>query len=298
MATFTTYTDVPDFLQNATAHIETATLVGGNTVLTSAVTAGATSLPVQSVSGFPSSGTATVWLFDGAASERVTASVIGGALSVPAGVVATHASGIAVVSAGSAGCLADVIVRASRDIESHCRQGQDGGTDRSLFAITRTEVLRGPSVRAAWDSDGTLVLRPWHFPVGMVTAVQVRFGSNAPVSVALAAPVLTDGRLIELPLQQNLPLPNDGGDIIALRQSWFTATVTYTAGPCVGGAVPDDIRQACHLLVADILAERRNPEGAAEVQLGKARYAFRLRGDGWTSALREHAYELLQPYAE
>ena len=184
----TTYCDVFDFLTNAGANIETASLVGGNSILTGTVAVGAPTLPVSSVVGFPMTGNFSVWLFDGAQSERVTASVAGAALNVANGVQAVHAAGISVANAGSAGCLADTIARASRDIESFCHQGPDGCMDRSLFTASRTEVLRGPGLRAAWDGDYTLVLHPWRFPVQAVSAGAVQFGANA--SLALSLPLI------------------------------------------------------------------------------------------------------------
>ena len=61
--------------------------------------------------------------------------------------------------------------------------------------------------------------------------------------------------------------------------------------------VPDDMRMACHLLVADILSQRQNPYGVSEASQGKVHRIHRHRSDAWTSLFREHAYELLAPYA-
>ncbi len=300
MATFAVYCDVPDFLANSSANVETASLVGGNTVLSSAVTAGATTLPVTSVTGFPATGTFVAYVLDGLNSERVIASVSGGALNVAAGVVSAHAAGVSVSSAGIAGCLADTIVRASRAMENYCRQGPDGGADRTLYAVSRTEVAHGPSLRVAFDVDYTLVIHPWRWPIQSLSSVSVQFGADQAIQLATTPLFIpTEQRYVEIPYQSVNPSPVTY-TLQGRRGEGFVATWTYVAGPCLTASlasVPDDLRMACYLLVADILAQRQNPYGLSEVQQGKLHRTMRLRGDEWTSLLRQRAYELLAPYA-
>ena len=300
MATFSVYSDVPDFLANGAANVETASLVGGSAPLSTSVAAGATTLPLTGVIGFPPSGTFTAYLLDGANSERVLASVSGGSLVVGAGTAAAHAAGITVCSAGSAGCLADAIIRASRAIEGYCKQGPDGGVDRSLFASLRTEIAHGPSTRAHFDTNYALVISPWRWPVLSLSTVMVQFGADGPINLA-TTPIFipTEGRWIIVPYASVAPSPVLYS-IQGRRGDGFVATWSYVGGPCVGSAlagVPDDMRMACHLLVADILSQRQNPYGVSEASQGKVHRIHRHRSDTWTSLFREHAYELLAPYA-
>jgi hypothetical protein len=56
------------------------------------------------------------------------------------------------------------------------------------------------------------------------------------------------------------------------------AVLTYTGG-ITPGTVPYDVQQACAWVVSDLLGQRQNPTGAAEVHLGKKALVARLRGD-------------------
>ncbi len=301
MGTFAVYADVPGFLANGNANVETASLVGGNATLTSAVVQGATTLPLSSTAGFPGSGTFAAYVLDGLNSEIVTASVSGGSLAVAAGTAAAHGAGVSVSSAGTAGCLADVIARASRAIENYCRQGTDGSTDRSLYAISRTEKSFGPSLRAAWDTDYALVIKPWRWPIQSVSAVTLQYGTDAAIGLNLANLALpADGKTMEIPYLTVLPAPTLVS-VLGRRGQSFIATWTYVAGPCVTASlasVPDDLRMACYLLVADVLSQRQNPYGLSDFQQGKLRRTPRNRGDAWTSMFRERVYELLDQYAQ
>jgi hypothetical protein len=302
MGTFATYLDLPDFLVNGTANVETATLVGGNTTLSGSVAAGAGALPLTSPAGFPGSGLFTAWVLDGLNSEKVLGSLSGSTITLVGGTVAAHAAGVTVCSAGTGGCLADVIARASRAVENYCRQGPDGSADRSLYAVSRVENLRGPSLRASWDTQNTLVLWPRRWPIQSVTSVSIQYGTLAPVLLNMGMPLISDGlRSIEIPYQDvatitPITFVNQSG----LRSQWFVVALTYVAGACGSGAfagVPDDIREACVLLACDLLAQRSNPLGLSEVKQGKVDRTFRNRGDQWTSMFRERAYELLDQYA-
>jgi len=297
MGTIAAYTDVPDFLANATGNVETATLVGGNSTLASSITLGASSLPLLSTTGFPPSGVFAAFILDGLFSEKVVAQVSGSNLILTGVTAAAHSVGVSVSSAGSQGCLADVILRASRSIDNFCRQGPDGSSDRSLFALSRVENLRGPSLRAAYDTASTLTLWPRRWPIQSITSIAIQYGTLAPVLMSLGSPLITDGlRTIEVSAQGVILPPSP----MSMRMPWFVAVLTYVAGACGSGAlagVPDDIREACHLFIADLLAQRQNPYGLSDVQQGKLHRTFRNRGDQWTSMFRERAYELLDPYA-
>lgn len=309
MPTYATYLDAPDYLANNSMQVETATLIGGNTTLAAPAVLGATALQVASTTAptaFPASGTFQAYVLDGLNSETVVASVTDAThLSVPAGTLAAHGTGVSVSSAGVGGCLADTIVRASRMVDSICRQGPDGSSDRSLYALARTERLSGPnSFRASFDPDGTLILRPYHWPVTSVASVSVQQGAQVASAVSLTYLVLPDAaRQIEIPQAQVLnttpPIYPFYG--VTWSRNWgFVATVTYTGGPIASAAltsVPDDIRQAAHFLVSDLLGYRQNPTGAAEVRRGDFNLSARLRGDtSGNSILKIQAIDLLAPY--
>lgn len=296
--TYATYSDLAGFLANGALNVETASVIGGNTALSTAAAIGATTLAVASTAGFPAAGTFSAYVFDGVASETVSASVSGGSLAVAAGTAAAHAAGVNVAS----GSLADACVRAARLIENYCRQGPDGGADRTLYALSRVENLDGPGWRAAWDTSYNLCLTPRRWPIQSVAQVSIRYGSMAPVTLISGTPIITDsGQGIILPFTNAVLIPS--ASFLPqpdMRSMWFVAALTYTAGACGSGplaGVPDDLREAAYLLIADILSRRENPYGLTESQQGKVRRVHRLRTDAWTSMFRERAYELLDQYA-
>lgn len=308
MSTFAVYCDVIDFLQNNAANIETASLVGGNTTLSATAALGATSLSVTSVTGFPATGTFRAWILDGYTSETVLASVSGSTLSVPAGTLAAHAAGVNVASAGStnAGCLADVIARCSREIDTFCQQGPTGTLERTLYQLQRTETYFAPSQRVYTSVDGTLVIRPWHFPVSATSTVTIQLGPTAPVSVDLTQYVRPNGgHTIEIPSAS----PGSSTSKVAawtlitplyLRDTDTWLNLTYTAGPIPALTLPianDDIRDALFFLIQDRVGYRQNPTGAAMVHRGDVNFEARLRGDKTgKSLLKIEAERLLEPY--
>lgn len=207
MPLFSTYSDLPDFLANSSPSQDTASLVGGNTTLSVGCAQGATSLTVGSVANFASSGSFPAFILDGASSEVVTASVSGASLSVPAGTLAAHGAGASVSSAGTAGCLADLIATASAMVETKCKQGA-AGLDRSLWQQSRVEKLSGPTLRAAFDVDHSLVLRPFHFPVASVTSISVQMGAAISANLDTTYLFIPDGaKTLVIPWAQVLGTP-------------------------------------------------------------------------------------------
>ncbi len=285
------YLDVPGYLRAATNQ-ETASLLGLNTALGGATTlaAGAVSLPVASSSGWAAG---SLWLLDGPWSEvaQVTGSADSTHLTLAApGTRWPHAPGISVSQAGVAGSLAETILRASAWLEGYCQQGTTA--DRSLYALSRTEQWGMPGARAWIDRDVIAVVRPGHFPVQSVSALtldQGEVGSSA-LDVAQAR-LPADGRLIEVPLLAGLdPLLT----LSRSRRAWIS--VTYT-----GGVMPDaplyDLAQACVWITSELLAERRNPSGAARVRQGKFELQARPWGDrSGDSTLLLQAKAALEPY--
>ncbi len=296
------YIDVPAYLR-ATTNQETASLLGLNTTLGSGgATAGATSLPVAASAGWAAG---PLWLLDGPYSEvvPVTSSAYGTHVTLAApGTLFAHAGGIAASQAGTAGALAELILRASAWIEGYCAHGSLA-TDRSLFAVARSERWGMPGIRAALDRDGVLVVRPGHWPVQSVSALAIDLGDGQTLTLdATQVELASGGRLIELPyLLSTVPGP---GQVLVLetaglsrtRRQW--ATLTYTGGISIG-AVPYDVQQACVWVTSELLAERRNPTGAAVMRLGKYEIQARLRGDETgDSLLLMQAKAALAPYRE
>ncbi len=296
------YLDVPAYLRAATNH-ETASLLGLATTIggSSTVAAGTTSLPVASSTGWASG---PLWLLDGPSSEvcQVIASADGTHVTLAApGTQFDHVPGVSASQGGASGALAETILRASAWIENYCRQGS-GATDRSLFAIPRSERWGMPSLRAYLDRDGVLVIRPGHFPIQSIASVAVELGQGQSVTLdATQAELPSSGRLIELPHRLwSTPSP---GQLLVLenglsrgRRQWVT--LTYTAG-LTPSAVPYDIQLACVWVTSELLAERRNPTGAASMRQGKFQLDARLRGDtSGDSILLLQAKHALDPYRD
>lgn len=294
------YLDVPAYLRSA-ANQETASLLGLNTTITGAPAAGTTNLPVAASLGWA---TGLAWILDGPSSEVVvvTGSADGTHVTLAApGTALAHANGASFSQAGTAGALAELILRASAWIEGYCQQGVSG--DRSLFAATRTERWTMPSARAALDRDQVLAVRPGHFPVQSVSALAIEFGQGQNLAFDVTQIELpAAGRLVHLPyLLQASPSPGqqlllESRGLSRSRRQW--AVLTYVGG-FNAGALPYDIQQACAWVVSDLLAFRQNPTGAAEMRLGKKALVARLRGDlTGDSILLLRAKAALEPYKE
>jgi hypothetical protein len=210
--------------------------------------------------------------------------------------------GVSASQAGTAGALAEVILRASAWIEGYCRQGTIA-TDRSLYAVSRSERWGMPGRRATLDRDGVLIVRPGHFPVQSVAAIGIELGQGQTLILdATQVELVSGGRLIEVPYLLNAA-PSPGQQLLLetaglsrTRRQW--ATVTYTGGLTIG-AVPYDVQQACVWVVSELLAERHNPTGAAAVRLGKYELQARLRGDpSGDSILLMQAKAALEPFRD
>lgn len=295
------YIDVPTYLRAATNQ-ETASLLGlSTTVGAGSAAAGVTSLPVAASAGWAAG---PLWLLDGPYSEVVQVTGINGAnltLAAP-GTLFAHAAGVSASQAGTAGALGELILRASAWIESYCAHGSLA-TDRSLYAVARQERWGMPGIRAALDRDGVLVIRPGHWPVQSVAVVAIDLGDGQTLALdATQVELPSGGRLVEVPyLLSAAPSP---GQMLVLetaglsrsRRQW--ATLTYTGGLTIS-AVPYDVQQACVWVTSELLAERRNPTGAAAMKLGKYEVQARLRGDETgDSLLLMQAKAALAPYRE
>jgi hypothetical protein len=295
------YLDVAAYLRAATNQ-ETASLLGLNTTTSGpSQPAGSLSLVVAAAAGWAAG---PAWLLDGPSGEvvQLTGSADGTHVSLAApGTAFAHAAGVSLSQAGTAGALAEVLLRASAWIENYCRQGVPG--DRALFAATRSERWTMPSSRAHLDRDQVLVVRPGHFPVQSVSALAIEFGQGQSLAFDITQLEMpSSGRLVELPyLLQGSPNPGqqlllESRGLSRARRQW--AVLTYVGG-FSGGGVPYDVQQACAWVASDFLGYRQNPTGAAELRLGKKALVSRLRGDlSGDSVLLLQAKAALELYKE
>ncbi|HEX6542148.1 MAG TPA: hypothetical protein VF040_10375 [Ktedonobacterales bacterium] len=285
------YLDVPGYLRAAT-NLETASLLGLNTALggTETIAAGTASLPVASSSGWVAG---PLWLLDGPWSEvvQVAGSADSSHLTLAApGTRWSHEPGVSASQAGVAGSLAEAILRASAWLDGYCQQGTPA--DRSLYALSRTEQWGMPGTRAWIDRDGMAVVRPGHFPVQSVSALMLDQGESGTLTLDVSRVRLpSDGRLIEASPH------SDSDPQVALsrsRRAWIS--VTYSGG-VVPGEIPYDLMQACVWITSELLAERRNPTGAARIRQGKFDLQARPWGDhSGDSTLLLQAKAALAPY--
>ncbi|MBA3822777.1 MAG: hypothetical protein H0X24_02590 [Ktedonobacterales bacterium] len=302
------YADVATFIRGAMG-IETASLLGGNSTLATAVAAGATSLTVADGTSFAAG---ACWILDGAASEMVMISTIAGAtLTLSAGTptVAAHGVGASIATSGTQGALAEVLVRASAWVEGYCGQGRPGNaSDPGLFALSRTEHHRLPGTRAALGVGGELAVWPLHFPVQSVASLALDWGQGQTWTLDATKIIFTSSaRSFDLP--PPLPvltttgvlvapggLPRAWSDIALSRAGPVWVNLTYQGG-LVAGAMPWDFTQAVCWVAAHLLGYRENPTGAAQRQLGKKTLVSRLRGDmGDESTLLADAKGVLEAY--
>lgn len=290
------YIDVPTYLR-APANQETASLLGMNTTSAGIQPAGTAAFVVASSAGWAAG---PAWILDGPTSEvvQVTGSVDGTHITLAApGTAFAHNAGVSISQAGVKGSLAEVILRASVWIENYCQQGTAGG-DRSLFALARTERWGMPTTRAWIDRDNVVSIRLGHFPIQSVSSLSIELGQGYSLALDVSqAEIPTMGRLIEVPY---LSLITPQVAQLALRglsrsrRQW--AVIAYTGG-ITPGSVPYDVHQAAIWVTSDMLSQRANPAGAAEVQLGKRTTIFRQRGDTvGDSILLLRAHDALQPY--
>lgn len=293
------YIDVATFARSPHG-LDTSDLVGLSTTTAGATQpSGTTNLAVASSSGYTVD---SAWILDGPYSEvvSITGSADGTHVSLASpGTLFAHSSGVCVAQGGALGSLPEILLRASAFAEEYCQQGT-AATDRSLFAVARTELWGMPSARAYLDRDSVVCCRPGHFPVQSVSAASIQFGQGQSLALDVTQLQNTGGRLVELPyLLQTSPtvgvqllLENRG--LSRSRRQWLS--LTYTGG-FTPGSVPYGVAQAVTWIASDLVAQRLNPTGASELDLGKRRVVQRQRGDVvGDSILLLRARDMLDPY--
>ena len=282
--------------QKAPTGQETASLLGNLLrVGTGGVALGATSLPVTPNTTVALNQYDNITIFDGSSSEvvQVTATTASGASSVP--ITATqyaHAVGTPLCSDGTSGSLAQAIIAGSAHVERH--------VEKPLLATTYTnETLRLRSMEAAITSDGTLHFRPRQWPITAVTGLSILLFTGTTLTLDPTQCIIsTRAQSVDVPV---ISTTSGGVSVLAalppltqLDQAWIQ--VTYTAGYAYS-ALPYDIKQAAIWLTSDVLADRQNESGAADMRLGQKQLTMYLRGDqtGETTFVKR-AYSLLDKY--
>ncbi len=278
MTSCSTYIDCFQYLR-ATTGLETASLIGNKGRLSSAVIAGATSLPVTPNVLVALNAFDNLTIFDGQNSEQVQVGIAGaaqGSSSIPLlqPLQFAHAQYTTYCTDGTIGSLADEIVNASSWIEDQCQQ--------SLFQQTYTnEILDIPSMAASIDNQGMLNFRPRHFPVTAVTALTIQSNQSDPIAYYQSQIILdTERQFVTVPWLS--PLPSSGAGSWSLfssppysRQQNLFLTITYTAG---WNPIPGDIRDCAVLRTSAMLARRQNPAGAVTVKMGKRELSWHVSG--------------------
>lgn len=288
------YISVFDY-KNAPTGQETASLLGNLLrVSTGGVAQGGTSLPVTPNTTMQLNQYDTITIFDGSSSEsvQVTANTASGASSVPITATAyAHAAGTPLCSDGVSGSLAQAIIEGSAHVERYCEQ--------ELLAATYSETLYLRTMDANVTNDGSLSIRPMHFPVSAVSALSIQTSVATVIQLDATQAILqAKARLIKVPvvkqqgtgaslLQQYAPLDQTA-------EGWVT--FTYTAGYTYA-SLPWDIKQAAILLTSNVLSDRQNPSGAADQRLGQKQLTMYLRGDqSGETTFEKRAYQLLERY--
>lgn len=292
-----TYISVYDYLRAGTGQ-DTATVLGNVARLNNSVSAGATSLPLTAATTVALNAYDQITIFDGANSEQVsvTAATPQGATSIPVSALSfAHAAGTPLCSDGAQGSLAEMIVNASAQLETYCRQSL-------LQAAYSNEELPLRTTRAAVTRDYRLLLRPKHFPVSAVSGAALQINGMTTVALSTSyAQLDADAQLITFTqMSSSTGTATFWG---AFAPPAFPTTpgfvsLSYTAG-FASSALPYDVKQACIWLTSDLLSDRQNPTGAAEIKLGNMQLVTRLRGEtSGDSVLVIRAKKALDPYRQ
>ncbi len=269
---------------NAPEGLEYSSLLGNSLRLSSAVVAGATSLPVQPAG---SGGTSTnsdlsqfdlITIYDGLSSEQVmvASDTAFPASSIPLlapGCLYAHAQYTPCSSKGVVGDLGTEILKASAWLENITRQ--------SLWSTTQTETMNMPSMRASIDNQQVLRIRTKQYPITAVTGISIATNSSNAIAYDPTQAFIDANESISVPqLLVNGPSSSTYSIITpqVSRQMNAYLSITYTAG-YTSANMPMDVRDAAILLTSALLARRENPGGHDQVKEGQGMIVATLRGD-------------------
>lgn len=242
------------------------------------------------------------YLFDGANSEQLQVGSGGaaqGTTTIPlqAGTAFAHAGGTPYCTDGTQGSLGQAIFEASRWIEDICYQ--------ALWSTAYTnEILTMPTMRACIDNQNNLHFRPRHFPITTFTSISLKTSNQYSVSYDPTQAIIdSDQQTVDVPIWAVTSSGGSGPSQTVLwqnvpmtRQSNAWITLAYTAG-YAQGSLPMAVQRAAMLLTSEMFSQMTNPLGNDEINQGKRRVVFTLRGDqSGESLLVKQANKLLNPY--
>lgn len=287
MGICSTYIDIFAFLR-ATTGLETASLTGNKGRLSSAVVAGAISLPIIPQLTVSLNMFDQITIFDGGNSEvcQVGADTPAGT-SIPLlqPLQSNHAQYTTFCTDGVLGSLADMIVNASGWIEYVCQQ--------SLFPQTYTnETLDIPSLSASIDNQGMLNFAPRHFPVTAETGITVKSNNQNTIDFDASQIIIDSAKqMVSVPWLSVVGSNTSTWQSAPpySRQQNLFLLVDYTAG---WNPIPPDIHDVAILRTSALLARRMNPSGAVDVVMGKRKQSFLTR-EGAVSQLTQEAEKIL-----
>jgi hypothetical protein len=275
---------------------ETASLVSNLLRVGSNISIGATALPTNAGLTTVVQQYDTIYIFDGASSEIVTATagVNTGLSSIPISATQyAHNAGTVICCDGSSGSLGEAITVGSISVESICLQ--------PLFQNTYSETQELRSMAATINSDGALSLRPRQFPVQSISALSLGLDQGTMAAYdATQAFITSNQRRIRVPTLNALG-GSGGNNLLGLFCPFNQGTAgfaeyTYVAGFTYAN-MPWDVKRAAILLTSDTLSDRQNPTGAATLRLGQKQIEGYLRGDtSAQSGLYKRAASFLQKY--
>ncbi len=302
------YLDISTLLASAPG-LSVIPFVGGNSILASDTLIGATSLPLVSATGFQ--GGQLVYILDGPNTELVQAATTPSSdntLLLTSGTTYAHAGGVSVSSGGVQGAIADKLIAASAWVEGFCDIGVPG--DRGFFSKARSERQALQTMRAALNREYMLMVHPLSFPVTAVSSAVLEAWPGQSILNFDATKVFIDpsGLSFTAPyLASTTVMPQTpwvaGPSLRRSSASWayytYTAGFPYLAGTPNGG-LPWDFVEACRLVARHLLAQSRNPTGAAILRQEQVEIVQRLRGNDQESSadseLIIRAKEMLVPY--
>lgn len=269
--------------------LEVNSLLGNSMVLSSAVTAGATSLPIEQVSG--GSGSTVdlnfmdrISIYDGlntevvlvsAATQFPTSSI---PIMAPIGATYTgcqfnHVQYTPCSSPGSQGDLGGEILKASAWLENITKQ--------SLWSTTQTVTLRIPTQRASFDNQNILTFRVPQYPITAINSLSLGTTQSNFVSYDPTQCFIDANELVTVPVLQGTGSGSSTWPLLPCqmsRQSNMYLQVGYSAGYTLA-TMPADIKDATVLLVNDLLSRRDNPSGVDSLKEGQGMIVATLRGD-------------------
>jgi hypothetical protein len=269
--------------------------IGNSARLANDISAGATSLPLNTATTVDLNQYDQLYIFDGLNSEIVTVAT---AAQMPATSITVsptayaHTQGVALCSDGTAGSLGTQLFTTGQWVEDICHQ--------SLWVSTYSnEILSMPTMRAALDEQGQLWFRPRHFPITSLSSLSLQVGNYTATSYDASQAIIDgDRQLVQVPTLQ--PVSSGSQPPYTLLRSTVgrgtkaTLTITYNSGYT---QLPNTVQRACSLLVNQCFVELSNPIGADDMMQGRRSVTFTLRGDtSGESLLVKQARKLLQPY--